>query len=301
MRIKFFVGKGGVGKTSVAASYGAFLSSQGYRILIVSLDPAHNLGDILNIKLSDKVVRVSENLYAREVDIEREISRYLDRIAQSLRMTYKYLSVLNMEGYFKVLRYSPGMEEQATLEAIKRHIFSHDYDFVLFDTAPTGHTLRVLSLPSVSLLWIDELMKLRSAILDRRGMIRRVRGEIDKGLPASAEEDDVMKELGKMKEEYEALRNKLKGEETGYITVLNAEEVPLLETERLIAFLRNFNMKVERIVVNKYMPERLPKQSEVMEFIKERFADHEIKVIPYMDRSPRGINALREVYASCLR
>ncbi len=301
MKVKFFVGKGGVGKTSVAASYAAFLSDQGYKTLIVSLDPAHNLGDILNAKLSDKVSRIDANLYAREVDIEKEISHYLDRVAKSLKMTYRYLSVLNMEGYFKVLRYSPGMEEQATLEAIKKHVFSEDYDFILFDTAPTGHTLRVLSLPSVSLLWIDELMKLRRVILDRRRMIKKVKGEIDGDLPVREEEDDVMKELKKMREEYELLKNRLKSEDTAYIAILNAEEVPLLETERLVAFLRNFNMNVERIVVNKYMPEKLSEQSKVMELIKDKFANYDIKVIPYMDRGPRGVSELREVYASCLR
>lgn len=300
MKIKFFVGKGGVGKTSVAASYAAYLSSKGYKTLIVSLDPAHNLGDIMGISLSDDIKQVDVNLFAREVNIEREISSYLNKIATSLKTTYRYLSVLNLEGYFNVLRFSPGMEEQATLEAIKRHVFSNEFDFVLFDTAPTGHTLRVLSLPAVSLVWIEELMKIRRTILDRRGMIERVRGRRPDSSPSEEENDDVMKELKKMREEYLALDDKLKSEDTSYIPILNAEEVPLIETERLVSFLERFGMRIEKIVVNKYMPERLPKQADVMKEILKRFSDYEIRVIPYMDESPRNLKSLREVCLACL-
>lgn len=300
MKVKFFVGKGGVGKTSVAASYAAYLSAQGHKTLVVSLDPAHNLGDILGFNLSDKVSRIDENLFAREVDIDREISSYLNRIAESLRMTYRYLSVLNMDSYFNVLRFSPGMEEQATLEAIKRHIFSNDFDFLLFDTAPTGHTLRVLSLPSVSIIWLDELIKIRRLILDRRGMIERVRGRASVNLPSKEEDDDVIKELFKIKEEFLLLSEKLKDKDVSFIPVLNAEEVPLLETERLVRFLERLNMNIEKIVVNKYMPDRIPSQREVMEKIFASFPKYEIRVIPYSDESPRGLSKLREVCLACL-
>ncbi|MBC7331846.1 MAG: ArsA family ATPase [Synergistetes bacterium] len=300
MKIKFFVGKGGVGKTSVAASYAAYLSSQGYKTLVVSLDPAHNLGDILGVKLSDKVSRIDKNLFAREVDLDKEISSYLNKIATSLRMTYRYLSVLNMDRYFNVLRFSPGMEEQATLEAIKRHIFSDNFDILLFDTAPTGHTLRVLSLPSVSKIWLDELIKIRRLILDRRGMMERVKGRCLNGVPSKEEDDDVIKELFKMKEEYITLDRKLKSEDVTFIPVLNAEEVPLLETERLVRFLTRLDMSIEKIVVNKYMPDRVPKQKEVMEKIFSTFLNYEIRVIPYSDESPRGLSKLREVCLACL-
>lgn len=299
MKVKFFVGKGGVGKTSVAASYAAYLSAQGYKTLVVSLDPAHNLGDILGVELSDKVFQVSENLFAREVDIEKEISAYLSEIASRLKMTYRYLSVLNIDSYFNVLRFSPGMEEQATLEAIKKHIFSNEFDFVLFDTAPTGHTLRVLSLPSVSVIWVDELIKIRELILDRRGMVERVRG---KGYQSSSskEEDDIMRELLKIREEYLALERKLKSEDVMYIPVLNAEEVPLLETERLVRFLKRMGMHIERIVVNKYMPDRIPKQREIMSKIIEAFSEYEIKIIPYTDEALKGLRKLKEVCLACL-
>lgn len=300
MKVKFFVGKGGVGKTSVAASYAAYLSAQGYKTLIVSLDPAHNLGDILNIKLSDKISQVSENLFAREVDIEREISSYLNEIASKLRMTYRYLSVLNIDSYFNVLRFSPGMEEQATLEAIKRHIFSDEFDFVLFDTAPTGHTLRVLSLPSISVIWVNELMKIRELILDRRGMIERVKGRGFQVLPSKREEDDVMKELARIKEECLAVERKLKSEDVMYIPILNAEEVPLLETERIVHFLKKLGMRIEKIVVNKYMPDRIPKQREIMSKIIDIFSEYEIRVIPYTDETLRGLKKLKEVCLSCL-
>ncbi|MCS7233982.1 MAG: ArsA family ATPase [Synergistetes bacterium] len=300
MRVKFFVGKGGVGKTSVAASYAVYLSTQGYKTLIVSLDPAHNLGDILGIKLSDKVSQVGENLFAREVDIDREISSYLNKIASSLKMTYRYLSVLNMDSYFNVLRFSPGMEEQATLESIKKYVFSNEFDFVLFDTAPTGHTLRVLSLPSVSSIWVDELIKIRRLILDRRGIIERVKGKSPQSLPSREEDDDVMRELIKIKEECLVLEKKLRSEEVTYIPILNAEEVPLIETERIVHFLERFGMHIEKIVVNKYMPDKILKQKEVMDKIITSFAKYEIKVIPYTDESPRGLEKLKEVCLACL-
>jgi len=169
-----------------------------------------------------------------------------------------------------------------------------------FDTAPTGHTLRVLSLPSVSLIWVEELIKVRRVILDRRRMIERVKGKMPDSPPSEEEEDEVMKELKRIKEECLAIEEKLKSEDVTYIPILNAEEVPLIETERLVSFLRRFGMHIERIIVNKYMPERIPKQAEVIKEIFKKFKDYEIKVIPYMDVSPRGLKALREVCLTCL-
>ncbi|MEO2152480.1 MAG: ArsA family ATPase, partial [Thermococcus sp.] len=141
----FFIGKGGVGKTTSSAATAVALAERGYRTLIVSLDPAHNLGDVFMVKLSDRPKKIAENLYASELDMEGLIKAYLKHLEESMKHTYRYLTVINLEKYFEVLRYSPGIEEYATLEAVREILERGDeWDVIVFDTPPTGLTLRVL-------------------------------------------------------------------------------------------------------------------------------------------------------------
>jgi arsenite-transporting ATPase len=169
MKVIFVVGKGGVGKTTCAAAV-AFSVSKGHNTLIVSLDPAHNLGDVFATPLSGKAVKVKENLAGLEVDMEGAIRSYLEQSSRKLKDMYGYLKAINIEGYLDTIRLSPGIEEYATLEAMQRIISEHEgkSEIIVFDTPPTGLTLRVLALPKVSLIWGERLVKLRKEILSKR-------------------------------------------------------------------------------------------------------------------------------------
>ncbi|HHE41093.1 MAG TPA: ArsA family ATPase, partial [Dehalococcoidia bacterium] len=178
VRVTYSIGKGGVGKTTCAAAL-ALHCSRTMPTLVVSLDPAHNLGDVLGDRLSDVPKEVSDNLWASEMDMEASIDRYLKHSSDKLRQMYGYVRTINLEGYLDALRLSPGIEEYATIEAMEAILSSAEgrYEIVVFDTPPTGLTLRVLALPRVSVMWGERIGQLRKEILDRRKAISSIQGQ----------------------------------------------------------------------------------------------------------------------------
>lgn len=195
--------RGGTGKTTVSLAYGLGLSKVGFKTLVISLDPAHNLGDALDLKIGNRLRKLEDNLYAIEIDIEKIIKKYLTDLSQRMRGLFKYLSVIGLEKYFDLLQFSPGMEEYSILEVIKEFINSKDFDLILFDMPPTGIALRILGTPEISVLWAERLIELRKKIISRRKMIENIE---EKNLKIS-EEDPVMNELLNYKEEMKRLKS----------------------------------------------------------------------------------------------
>ncbi len=312
-RTVFVIGKGGVGKTTTSAALSVALAKRGYKTLIVSLDPAHNLGDVFMEKLSDKPKRLAENLYASELDMEKLIKGYLKHLENNLKNMYRYLTVINLEKYFEVLSFSPGIEEYATLEAIRNILLEGDeWDVIVFDTPPTGLTLRVLALPRISLLWADKLIEIRRKILERRRMIAKVHGEqkfVLEGqeftLPKEEEEDPVMKELKKYREEVKFVEDVITDpEKTSVIAVMNPEMLPLYETQRAYESLKKFKVPFNMIVVNKVItvekeiPEikvKLEAQERVLKEIEKEFRGVETVKVPMFPEEPRGLEWLEKL------
>ncbi len=312
-RTVFVIGKGGVGKTTTSAALSVALAKRGYRTLIVSLDPAHNLGDVFMVKLNDKPKKLSENLYASELDMEKLIKSYLKHLENNLKHMYRYLTVINLEKYFEVLSFSPGIEEYATLEAIRNILLKgEEWDVIVFDTPPTGLTLRVLALPRISLIWADKLIEIRRKILERRRMIAKIQGEqkfVVEGqeftLPKEEEEDPVMKELREYREEVQFVEDVITDpERTSVIAVMNPEMLPLYETQRAYESLRKFKVPFNMIVVNKVItveeeiPEirvKLEAQRKVLKEIEDKFRGIEKVQIPMFPEEPRGLEWLERL------
>ncbi|NJE76846.1 ArsA family ATPase [Thermococcus sp. ES12] len=312
-RTVFVIGKGGVGKTTTSAALAVALSKKGYRTLIVSLDPAHNLGDVFMVKLKDKPKKLADNLYASELDMEKLIKDYLKHLEKNLKHMYRYLTVINLEKYFEVLSFSPGIEEYATLEAIREILAEGDeWDVIVFDTPPTGLTLRVLALPRISLIWADKLIEIRRKILERRRAIAKIQGDqkfvVDGEeftLPKDEEEDAVMKELKAYREEVEFVEKVLTDpDKTSVIAVMNPEMLPLYETERAHESLRKFKVPFNLIVVNKVITLReeipalkvkLEAQEKVLEEIGKKFKGVEVIKIPMFAEEPRGMEWLERL------
>ncbi len=309
-RVVFFIGKGGVGKTTSAAATALSLAKRGYKTLAISIDPAHNLGDVLMEELKDKPKEVTENLYASELDMEKLIKTYLKRLEESMKHMYRYLTVMNLEKYFEVLSFSPGIEEYATLDAIRKIMENAgDWDVIVFDTPPTGLTLRVLALPKISLIWVDKLMDLRRKILDRRRAIANIKGrqEFRIGeekfvLPTEEENDEVMKELKNYRKEVKFVDDIITDPDvTSVVAVMNPEMLPLYETERAHESLKRFGVPFNLIVMNKVMklktdvPElnvKITSQNKVLKEVEERFRDVELVKIPLLPEEPRGLDKL---------
>lgn len=312
-RTIFFIGKGGVGKTTSSAAVSLVLAKKGYKTLIVSIDPAHNLGDVFMVKLGGRPQKIIENLYAMELDMEKLIKSYLKHLEDNLKHMYRYLTVINLEKYFEVLSFSPGIEEYATLEAIREILQKgEEWDIIIFDTPPTGLTLRVLALPNIAMIWTNKLIEVRRKILDRRRAIENIQGErkfmIDGEeykLPSREKEDPVMRELLAYKEEIEFVKGVTTNEKrTSVVAVMNAEMLPLYETERARESLKKFKIPFNLVVVNKVieLEEEIPSikvrmdaQRRVLGEIHKKFRGIDIVKVPMFEEEPRGLEWLERV------
>jgi len=281
MRILFYTGKGGVGKSTMAAS-AAWQLSKRSRVLVVSLDPAHNLGDIFCVSLNGREKRMSENLLLREVDLHRLSRDYLEREIGVLTRTYSYLQTLNLDRYFSVLKYSPGIEEYALLTSIEETIRQDgaDFDTIIFDTPPTGLTLRFLALPQITITWIDRLAQIRRQILDKRHTIRKIRGpateeekQREEKLAYDEKDDAVLQRLTALKANYESLTGILQGPDCGVVLVFNPDMLSLRESERLVEGLQDIGLPLRLLIQNKVTAENLAVADQVVAELRKMVRD----------------------------
>jgi arsenite-transporting ATPase len=254
MKILFFTGKGGVGKSTMSAA-SAWQLSRKYRVLIVSLDPAHNLGDVFGVVLNHKKQRFTDSLYLKEVNLKKLCREYLQREIRVFTDTYRYLQTINLDSYFSVLKYSPGIEEYALLTSIEKTVrCERDFDYIVFDTPPTGLTLRFLALPWITMTWIDRLMQIRRDILEKRHTIYRIRGILDDKetiLSYDENDDDILKRLETLKGNYQALSSVIQGKDCGIVLVYNPDTLSLKESKRLIDGLYELKLPLRLLINNK--------------------------------------------------
>jgi arsenite/tail-anchored protein-transporting ATPase len=258
MKAVFVTGKGGVGKSTLAAALAWQLAERGQRVEAVSFDPAHNLGDIFGVRLSHRPRTIRHNLSLRELDAEEAAARYVRENVDLLRETYGYLQTLNLEKYFTFLKYSPGVEECAAITSLEQLLRDDAAcDYLVFDTPPTGLTLRILALPRVTLAWLERLIALRHQILDRRHTIHKIRGERlprqepELRLPYNEADDRVMEKLKDMRRRYTALRDFLCGSNTAVAVVFNPDMLSLRESERLLCGIRELELPFAAAIHNK--------------------------------------------------
>lgn len=244
----FFMGKGGVGKSTSAALHSVFLAEKGYRVILVSLDPAHNQSDIFERRFSDRACRVISNLSVIEVDQERWIKTYLKDVQQQINRTYAYLTAFNLESHFKVIKHSPGLEEYALLLAYKhiRKAYA-DFDFLVFDMPPTALSLKFFSLPSLSLIWLKHLLDLRREIIRKRNLITKIRL-----IKKEYERDKLLNKINDQQRDYQNLKNGFEAMDTTRIhLVLNPDKLSHAESMRIVDRLDELDIRVSRIICNK--------------------------------------------------
>jgi len=293
-----FIGKGGVGKTTSASMVASKLSKKG-RTLLVSLDPAHNLGDVLGVDLDSTPRQVAPNLWASEPDVDEIIRSYTKKISEELKSHYKYLKVFNLERLFDIVENTPGVEEQALFEEVVKLKSMEEFDYIVIDHAPTGIALRVLLLPEIMLTWTKYLYDLRKEILKRRKIVENVDIQGD---PVLKMLEDEIKKLGDM-------RYFIKGSHNKILLVVNAEEMPVMEALRIRNTLRKFDISVCGVIVNKLILENTTdptlssikeNQSFWLKKIQEEFQDINIIKIPYLPRPPKGLDTLKELASRVL-
>ena len=244
----FFMGKGGVGKSTSAALTSVFLAQKGHRVLLVSLDPAHNQSDIFEKSLSDKPSEMMPGLLAAEIDQDAWIRTYLKDVHRQIKKTYAYLTAFNLEKYFDVIKHSPGLEEYALMLAFEK--IRKDYsqfDYLMFDMPPTALSLKFFSLPSLSLVWIEHLLALRQEIIEKRELITKI-----KLLGKEFERDKVLNKIEAQRKQYQALKETLEDtERTHVFLVLNPDKLSHAESLRIFNSLKQIHIRLHRTIYNK--------------------------------------------------
>jgi len=279
------MGKGGVGKSTSSALFSVFLAQKGFQVLIVSLDPAHNQSDIFERSLSDKPIQIAPNLSAIEIDQEFWIKQYLKDIHNQINRTYSYLTAFNLEKYFSVIKYSPGLEEYALIlafEKIQKNFSRCDY--LIFDMPPTALGLKFFSLPSLSLIWIEHLLALRKEIIKKRDLITNI-----KLIKKEIERDKVLNKINELRNQYQNLKDTFEDRKQTQINlVLNPDKLSYAESIRIVTALQEININLYRTISNKM------KLDSSFEDINEVFAGIPMINFPYSETPLIGIHNLQE-------
>jgi arsenite-transporting ATPase len=253
-QLHFFVGKGGVGKSTSSALSALFLAAAGQDTLLVSMDPAHNQRDLFETRFGEKPRPVRDRLSVKEIDTAYWIALYLKQTRQHLQKSYLYQSAFNLEDHFKVLQFSPGLEEYALLLAFENVLAqAADKDVIIFDMAPTALTLRFFSLPAITLTWLGELLKLRTEICRKKEIISKIRiGTCE------LESDRVRTRLESLISSHSKLKDILLADSARIHLVLNADRLSLAEARRIRTRMAEIGKPIYRVVVNKCPDDDVP-------------------------------------------
>ncbi len=275
-RLVFFGGKGGVGKTTLAAAFATLLASRGEKTLLVSTDPAHSTADILGVRLSGEPEQVEGKLWAVEIDAAADAAAYVERIKVDARESVSAEVLPTVEQHLDLAKSSPGTEESALFDRFVELISlcPEEYDRIVFDTAPTGHTLRLLTLPALLSTWAEGVVRQREKVAGMERMLKNMAGEDRPG------GDPILERLRERTRRFHHARHRLVDDTTFYL-VLIPERLPIEETGRALETLTTNGVNVGALVVNRVLPEivegdfmreRLRQQSEYLSEIKSRFA-----------------------------
>ena len=287
--VLFFGGKGGVGKTTCAAAMALAASRLGRRVLLVSTDPAHSTSDIFERPIGAEPVQLQTNLWALEIDAATESARYVAEVKERVRELFGPNILKEAHKQIDLAASMPGAEEVALFDRMGGLIRGEDtrFDLVIFDTAPTGHTLRLIRMPELMEAWIRALSKSRRAML---------------GVEAEDKDDPILVSLRDRFERLQALRARLiGGRTTAFVLVLIPERLPIEETARALAQLDDTGVKIGGLVVNRVLPEhttdaflteRRAQERIYLDEIATRFAARPRLYLPQFPRDVYGLASL---------
>ncbi len=254
MRIILFTGKGGVGKTTAAAATALQSAKAGYKTLVVSTDPAHSLSDALDVELQPEPTQIDENLWGQEFDVYYSMKKHWDNMRNLMLTVFRWRGVKNIVA--EELSVLPGMEEASAFLWIEQYYREKTYDVLIIDSAPTGETLTLLSLPQVMQSWVSKALP-KFAIKTAGRLIRRTSGvPLDKGF----------EELEKLFDKLESVQEVMLNPEVCSIRIVcNPERMVIQEAKRAYTYLQLYGYNVDAVIVNRILPEAMGASGSVFE------------------------------------
>jgi len=290
--VLFLGGKGGVGKTTCASAMALAASRAGKRVLLVSTDPAHSTADIFEREIGATPVEIAPSLYALEIDATTESARYVAGVKTHIAQLFGHAILKEANRQIDLAATMPGAEEMALFDRMGSLIRGEDsrFDLIVFDTAPTGHTLRLIRMPELMEAWIKALSRSRRAML---------------GIDQDDKTDPIMVTLGERLEKLRLLRARLiSGRTTAFVLVLIPERLPIEETSRALEQLDEAGVRVKTLIVNRVLPEssndafltaRRQQEQVYLQEITRRFAAHAIVRVPQLASDVYGQQALNRI------
>ena len=303
--VVFFGGKGGVGKTTLAATMALQAAREGLRTLLVSTDPAHSTSDVFETRLGGEAREVRPGLWALEIDPSEEADRYIEDVKARIAESTPPRLMAEVERQIDIARVTPGAEESALFDRFTRIALEAGdaYDRLLFDTAPLGHTLRLLALPELMGAWISGLISRRKKVNVLGRMWRNVAGAAAGSEDST--EDPVLRALQERQTRFRHARTLITDpHRTGFVFVVTPEHLPVAETERSVRMLDKYGIPVAAILLNQVIPAgvgetllaaRRERQQEYAARVRKSFSAYPVHVIPLIEGRMHGLESLERL------
>ncbi|HZU40605.1 MAG TPA: ArsA family ATPase [Solirubrobacteraceae bacterium] len=291
-----YTGKGGVGKTSVAACTALRLAGAGARTLIISTDPAHSLSDSLGTPLGGEPTPAGDALWGQQVDAQLEMERHWSGVQEWLGQLLTEHGVDRLSA--EELTVPPGMDELFALLRLQAAVDSGEWDAIVVDCAPTGETLRLLSFPDMARWWIEKVFPMERRILAAAGPLARALLDIE--LPGHAVFDDVQRLSERLIAMHELLRDHSR---CTIRLVMNPDRMVIGEAMRTFTYLNLYGYLTDAVIVNRIFPADVGEyfaawravQQEHMALVRSAFEPVPVLCAPYFDREVLGAEMLERL------
>jgi arsenite-transporting ATPase len=304
VRILLFTGKGGVGKTTVAAATAVRAAAAGQRTLVMSTDPAHSLADSFDLPLTSRAQQIAPNLWAEQIDAQARLEANWRDIQEFVVQFLNWAGVDAIEA--EELSVIPGLDEIFSLTDVKAHVDSGRFDLLVVDCAPTAETLRLLSLPEAMNWYIERIFPVE------RRVVKTIRPLLSRITTMPIADDRIFAAVERLHRNLDGVRQLLTNERMSSIRlVVNPEKMVIAEARRTYTYLSLFGYRVDAIVVNRIIPDEVDDpyfghwkdiQAHHLDTVRESFEPVPILTARLFDREMVGLELLeemgREVYGT---